>query len=136
MIVVSETISNRYIAGFFDGEGCISTQQIGDNKRVNKNRITKTYRRIPALFVVVGNTNKDVLQQVQQRFNGRMYSYDRSIKHYSTMHYWKASRHVEALEFLEKIYPYLIIKKYQAKLAIQFLKSRINHKVKNEAYSP
>lgn len=124
-----DNLSLEYIAGFFDGEGCI---KIGYGKY--------TYLRYK-LQIGIGQKSKNILMKIQQKYGGSIYTkYD---KRTDVVYYeWDANSQ-RACQILEQIYPYLQEKKPQAKLAIEFQKfthshvnkSRLSELEKIEKYS-
>ena len=108
----------QYIAGLFDGEGGIYiTQKI--DKRFSKGILVRNIR------CQVANTHKGVLINLQKIFGGTI-----RLKNHKRGFTWEIAGQKNVLDFLNKIYPYLIIKKEQVKLAIQYLKSRLSHQHK------
>lgn len=103
-----------YIAGFFDGEGSVYI-------RVSKQNRKKEYHNLAVRLV---NTNKEVMV-----FCRELLKLDKDIvtKKYLTKNYRKVYELVlltkEAEEFLEMLFPYLIVKKKQALLALEFRKT-------------
>ncbi len=87
-----------YIAGFFDGEGCIGFARCR----------TSLHPR-----VLVTNTNIEILEELKNRFGG-------DIKPLSLRkENWKQGfslrlTWLNAMKFLTKIYPFLILKRRQA----------------------
>lgn len=91
-----------YIAGFFDGEGCINTSKSG-------------------LRATITNTDLEILLLIKEYFNkGKIRQ--RVLKEWETrkpcfmLEYWSN----EAVEFLNIVYPFLIVKKEQARLAFEY----------------
>jgi hypothetical protein len=87
-----------YFAGFVDGEGCIG--------------FGKTRKSIFPR-VLVTNTNIEILQMLQQKYGGDIRKLSKQKSNWKTGFYWRVSW-VRALEFLEDIRPYLILKARQA----------------------
>lgn len=93
-----------YIAGFFDGEGCI---------RAN----TKT----SSLMIAASNTVKAPIEFIKKVFGGAIY--ERKYLREDTLSIKVVYRWVmqsePAVEVLEMLLPYLIVKRKQAMLGIQ-----------------
>ena len=91
-------MNTAYIAGFFDGEGC-----------VNFARCRTTF--FPR--VLITNTNIDVLKKIQNKFGGDIkplsYKKENWKQGYSLRISWS-----KAIDFLSEIYPYLFLKADQA----------------------
>ncbi len=92
-----------YIAGFFDGEGSIF--------------ISKSKKQY-FLTVSISNTNLPVLESIRAMGGNISKSPDNRENHSQLFRLRLYCN--EAKKFLEKILPYLRIKKEQAKLAIEF----------------
>lgn len=98
--------STEYLAGFFDGEGCISI--VG--------------ARSPILKVFLTNTNEGVLRNVQAGFGGRF-----ELKSRRQKEHWKPSFALtwdgwRAASLLERMMPHLVVKISQASLGLEFWK--------------
>ena len=93
----------HYIAGFFDGEGCISGQMQG-------------------IRIIITNTNLQILKDINHYFGfGKITNKLRTSKDvYRKPCYQWICWSKDAEQFLKIIYPYLRQKKTQAKLALRF----------------
>lgn len=103
-----------YAAGLLDGEGCISITGYNQKKR-------KGYH----LLVSIANTNKECLKKVQHDVKlGKIYSHRKKegCKQVHILHFTQK----ESLDFLQKVCPFLIIKKKEAELAIEFQRKKID----------
>lgn len=103
-------LNKSYIAGFFDGEGCISLSLKG-------------------LRLILTNTDKLILEEIQRYFGdlGQVtsklrYKNDNFRKPCFQLIYW--NKHAE--EVLVILRPYLRQKKEQARLALQFQRTYRN----------
>lgn len=99
----------EYAAGFFDGEGCI---QINPKKSQ------------PNTFLVevrITNTNLEVLQWFKNNFGGSVGSQppNKDVKECKPCWYWAVACRI-ANAFLKTIIPFLVIKREQAQIAIDF----------------
>ena len=111
-------ISLKYAAGFFDGEGCVSIGSIQQRHYIN-------YRA----RVTIGQSGKIgelILKQLQNKFGGIVVR-DRGKKYIKNKHWkiawvWKLAQG-KGLSFLKQIYPYLIVKRDQVGLMIEFQES-------------
>ena len=95
-----------YLAGFFDGEGCINITVRGKVRQV-------------VLRIMIVNTDLTILNAVQQAFGG--YVSTRLQKNPT----WKPFSRVTlsgmaAFSLLELLAPYLVIKQPQVRLALRF----------------
>lgn len=109
----SRKVDLAYVAGLFDGEGCI-------NLRPRSNTKKQTYE----LQVTLVSTNEWITQQLKFSFGGNVYYTPENFERN-----WKASwrwltQAQNALRFLELVYPYLKLKKPQAEIAIKFQKHK------------
>lgn len=92
-----------YLAGLIDGEGCFSTYGNYEGKR----------------YVEFSMTQKNgVLLETMQEWVGG-YGYIHTSRGYPT---WKIRNSVEIRALIREIYPYLILKRPQAKLAYAMTK--------------
>lgn len=103
-----------YLAGFFDGEGCVA---IGKQKKSDDRN--PTY----ALRVSISSSNVWIVHKIQFAFGGSIYVKLRTKGHNLDCWQWCVSG-PKAMEFLKFILPYLHLKKPQAEIAIQFQKVR------------
>ena len=99
-----------YVAGFMDGEGSIVITRSKSGRRKNLSF---------DLNVTIANNNKEIHDWLVENFGGSVSASNRWKRTYQ----WKLTAN-QAKEFLEKIVPYLKIKKEQAILAIEFQKSK------------
>lgn len=109
-----DELKKAYIAGFFDGEGCV---------QLCKYRHPKTRGHLSYyLRVVIANTEKEVLEQIQQEFGGKVKQRKRVKPHHKDNFYLEISTQ-QARAFLESVLPYLRIKRRQAELGIELANS-------------
>ena len=103
-----------YIAGNFDGEGCI---------RMSLKYSGKLRQR---LICVVGSANKPSLKLYNKYFNGII----RDSKHFTNkpMFTWTIRKNEDLFNFIECILPYSIEKKSQLELAKEWLIKRANER--------
>lgn len=103
-----------YIAGFFDGEGCVSVM-----KRITKRPYGRYWTY--SIYVRMANTNLDVLQWMQDRIGGAIYEHNKKASLGNRKAGWILHLQGErARRFLETIEPYCIVKLKQIALAKQF----------------
>lgn len=119
-------VDKAYLAGFLDGEGSISICR----SKPNNHWRYRTYRY--TLEVTVTNTNKKIIELLANLFEG---SWMR-IRHHNNP-VWKDAycirwASVKAKNLLEMLLPYLIIKKKQAELAVEFQ----NRKTQKRGFIP
>lgn len=101
-------LSVEYTAGIIDGEGSIYLY------RSNRKNGHNYYRMV----VNVANTNLEIIQLMYHSYGGRYRSHQR-IGNRKLVYHWEIHS-TDALKFLYRIKPFLIIKTKQAELAIRF----------------
>lgn len=100
-----------YVAGFFDGEGCLNFFYIRNNLNVR---------------CMIVNTNKDILIWIQSLFGGTIKGKDWSKSNRPT---WKTSYTLRlgrrsTRNLINIIYPYLRVKQVQADIVKLFFGTR------------
>lgn len=110
-----------YIAGFFDGEGCV--------------RIKKANQGGNSYYLIahITNTNPVILQKVKDLFGGNTRMQEKGRK--KPVYNWCITSS-EANDFIKTLYPFLIEKKTQVDLGIKFheSKEKMSLKEKEEFY--
>lgn len=100
--------SIEYIAGFFDGEGCIRATVAKDGKNAS------------GLHVFITNTYFPILSMFEQKFGGTTSLRNNSNPKHKATYQWRMSSRKEIKNFLEQVEPYLIEKREQALLALEY----------------
>lgn len=100
-------LSPEYVAGFFDGEGCVNITVRGKFRQVS-------------LRVMIVNTEPMILALLHTRYGGQLPGPRQDLKKH-----WKPFRQLvltgyKAIRFLEDIAPFAILKKPQIDLALEF----------------
>ncbi len=104
----------EYMAGLFDGEGCIQLRK-SQPRKANRS-ITPKYD----LHVSIALTrSSDLLYRVRNTFGGSISEPNERNPKWKPIVIWDATTR-DAYMFLKFIYPYLIIKKEEAKIAIDY----------------
>lgn len=110
-----------WLAGFFDGEGCIAT----------------VIKPSPALWLKIGQKDRRVLHHIKKNLGvGNIYScYNKTWD--STTYIYAVGRKEDSIRIYKHILPYAVYKRKPIKLAVQFLelvdpKNRWNNKYKEE----
>jgi len=96
--MLPKILSDEYLAGLFDGEGCVVTGLHGKGMRAR-------------VAICMGNA-EDLFLQIQSQFGGSVRQDKRGYWH------WQASSQ-KAVSFLRAIEPFLLVKRNQALLAIE-----------------
>lgn len=104
-------ISEQWLAGFFDGEGCIAITVAGKQRRC-------------ILRLALTNTDHDLLREIHKQFGGQLV-----LKAKPAKAGWKPYGCVvwtnrQAQSLLDRIGPYIILKRRQLDLALEFLSLR------------
>ena len=105
--------NKAYIAGIIDGEGSISI--VSNNTKGKKGLYPSTYIKIS-----VGSSSKDLIDFLVKLLGGCSYK-EKNKQNRKRFWRWSLSSN-QAANFIQIIVPYLIIKKHQANLAIEFYK--------------
>lgn len=116
-------VSKSYAAGFFDGEGCVYLDR-------SRNANERFYFR-PR--VVVSNTNREVLEKLQERWGGTITYRGQLRKDGSPRRFADRCRRQSwdswhlagrfVYRFLQDIQPYLVVKQEQAALILDYMES-------------
>ena len=114
-----EALHMAYLAGLFDGEGsfCLCRQP-------NKAKAKDGHVNICIHPMVrIGMTDEPIIKMIHETFKIG-HSYDEGVRkdrpHYKIMHRWNVISRDGCKEVIEKLLPYLRIKKKQAELVLQF----------------
>ncbi len=114
-----KNVELAYIAGLIDGEGCIGIYSYPDGRGVS---------RLHILDVVITNNNPACYQFLKERFGGAVHERKYKAEFVNSNYQWRL-RGIKAKDFLELIEPYLILKKQQAQLAIEFILEKKKYSV-------
>lgn len=108
----TDRINPAYAAGFLDGEGCIT---------IGKARQTGNPQRLYyTLNVTAANTNLAVLQRLEKTYGGSTLGRaDHIAKGWKQGYRWRVSSW-GAVAFLKEVMPFLIVKRRQAEIALEF----------------
>ncbi len=107
-------LTAAYVAGSIDGEGCLDIQ-----KRIRTDDKNKIHHR-PRLRISL--TEKELIEWLQKSFGGNI-STRIGIDNYKDSYTWSLMGGRLLPSFLQKIYPYLKIKRKQAEVIIKCLKT-------------
>lgn len=111
-------MTTEYIAGFFDGEGTVSTSG-------NKIRIS------------IPQTNKEVLEEIKNFLGfGNILTEKLRKAHWKQSWVFYTTNSRDSVSFLDKVLPFLIVKKKKSEEAKVLYKSYLDSKeVKKEKYN-
>lgn len=97
-----------YIAGFFDGEGCICCVKSRNNNL--RLRVTIVQRTSP------------VLRKIAKLMNcGKVHKKKTDSSYGNSLFVWYINDQVSLLKFIQVVLPYSIVKKKQLELGLKFL---------------
>ena len=108
---MSDKAKYGYLAGIIDGEGCIT---IGAGKKetcINYNAL-----------VLVQNTSKKLIDWLQANFGGQIYLSKKETEKNKEAWMWRLTKQKDIEILLLSILPYLIIKREQAKVLLNFVR--------------
>ena len=111
------------MAGFVDGEGCITIA-----KQVRKNRPSPAYRAA----ISIDNTYREVLDLFLRYYDGQVYSHrelrkDKWNAKWADAYTWRCPIGTSE-QFLVDLLPYLRVKKGQAEICLDFLRNKADTK--------
>jgi len=118
-------IQKAYVAGFFDGEGCVTFHIVGKNKN------TVCY----APVCCIANNDINVLIYMQSIFGGKIYKKNRYSNKHGEGWTLNFTNQKDILVFLSSIKKFLIVKKSQADILCLYLKRRIG-KISKRGQTP
>lgn len=102
-----------YLAGFYDGEGAMSTTR----------QVRNGHSYFQVKFVIT-NTEFHLLASLQAQFGGVVYTHKTLAEaHHKRMHQWHMSAQADILPVLAGMLPYLRYKRKEVELAQEFFSS-------------
>ena len=110
-----KALSPEYIAGIIDGEGCVSIYH--QEKKCGKIYFSYNVR------IMIGMTDDRVIKILQEQYGGSIWEQKQREGWKNSKTWYLTGKKVEG--FLNDILPFLIIKKDQARLALE-LREHIN----------
>lgn len=121
-------VAIAYCAGFFDGEGMVG---------IHKASVAKTNQRDQwptlSLKIQVGQKDRRPLDFLRSMFGGKIYTkYRRGIP---VIYEWHVGRREHQKRFLRAILPYVILKKREVEIGIEFLNYTPLHGGRRQRYS-
>jgi hypothetical protein len=126
---VKENISETdlaYLAGLIDGEGYVGVRESNNRKR--------GYQLSP--IVEISGTNFPFLLKVREKIGaGHIRTYDSKNRKWKSSVKFQICRLIDIVALLNRLLPYLILKKQQAELLIQFCNSRLKTPLRGNSYS-
>lgn len=107
--------SIEYLAGFFDGEGCIDVQRVLDPQKRGR-----LYVR-PRVRVGLAANGRYLLEMLQAQYGGHLRDRTSNNPKQQNSASWEMLSGKDMRRFLEPLVPHLVIKREQAKLALWWL---------------
>lgn len=101
-----------YTAGFFDGEGHIRFEDVV-HKESDKTYIT--YR----IQIRIVNSNIEIINKLSKLWGGIVYTRKKSSQRQRSAYDLIITAKKEVRNFIEKVYPYLIVKKEQVNKSLE-----------------
>lgn len=113
-----------YVAGIIDGEGYIG---IDKSKTMPQRRCSPRYQP----EVVVVNSYLPLLEWLQREFGGSIMARKKQKDHHKPTWCWKLVNR-QAAEFCKDLLPYLLVKKQNAELLIEFMEAAKPPKIRGQ----
>jgi LAGLIDADG DNA endonuclease family protein len=107
-----------YIAGLFDGEGCVSIRRF-----FRANNKSRKPCEMYTLWVQVTNVDPRLVYPLKEKFGGSVHITKHKSPNQRDTHVWIATSK-NALDFLKAIRPWLLAKSEQADIAISFQEAK------------
>lgn len=101
-------MNNAYIAGFFDGEGCIFIHR----QRKPGKPMAHTLR------IMVGQKNPEALERMQEWSGLGKVIFARN----QPLYYWRIGNLEDMKSFIDRVYRHSIVKRLQLDIAREFLR--------------
>lgn len=105
-----------YLAGLFDGEGTICIQRDVRKDKENGRYGGATY----TVTVRIGMIQKEPIDSYKKVFGVGYLDEEKTYHQFRPMYRWSARKRSEVQSFLERIEPFLRVKKAQARLALRY----------------
>jgi len=109
------------MAAFIDGEGWVYIY----NSKTKSRKGDKIYLSY-SVDLGINLVDKFKIEEFKQKFGGDITIVKPKKENNQYQYRWRIHNNTSAKEFLQLIYPYLIIKKYPVKLAIEFCDKYLN----------
>ena len=110
----SSVLSDQYVAGLFDGEGCMFIHKVWLKGKYEK------YSRI-RMRIFITNTNLYIIKLLTEWLGGGGYDEKGSLKAgWKACYDWRLTGKKDMTNFLNRIKNYVVIKKEEVRLGLQF----------------
>ncbi len=121
--MMSDGEMKAYIAGLIDGEGSICITRKGLLNRVQY-----------LAMISIQMCDREGIDFVASRYGGKVYLYQPPGENRQVTYSWKLSKNPVVKQLLYDILPYLMIKRTQAILLLEYV-NKFSHGVGNHPYS-
>jgi hypothetical protein len=124
-------LDDRYMAGLFDGEGCIMIRVCKPTTKTTKKGFSDHTRY--QLYLTLNMTFRPIMEEIYREYGGKfsMNRHDLRNPNQRICFVWTITSQ-KAKAFLQRIYPYLIVKKTEAELALKFQENVDAHTYQSE----
>ena len=123
---MKERITRRYLAGLLDGEGYFG---------IMKPKYEAGRRHyVPAIKLVL--TTPDVIKEIALKLGGHIHIREFDNPRWNTGYCWESKTFKQVDKVLSYVHEYLIIKKPQADLLREFLKTQFKSEIQNNGSTP
>jgi len=116
---MSDKAKYGYLAGILDGEGCLSITAGQKATCINYNSTLQ-----------VQNTSKQLIDWLQTKFGGSVYLSKKETEKTKEAYMWRVLKKKEIEVLLLATLPYLVVKREQAKILLEFV--RLPREANNE----
>lgn len=107
-------ITDDWLAGFLDGEGCF--------KVTTQTKNGKTYGHHSIMLSQSGPNGLQILQEIQTEYGGQLYHHLKPGQHKATKDAWKLYwRRDEGILFIQRIKDKLLLKRQDAETVLAYL---------------
>lgn len=108
---MSDKAKFGYLAGILDGEGCLTVGAGQKETCINYNAL-----------VAVQNTSKSLIDWLQTKFGGGIYLSKKATEKTKAAWMWRITKKKEIETLLLAVLPYLVVKREQAKVLLDFVR--------------
>jgi hypothetical protein len=108
-------ISRRYLAGLIDGEGYISIRPDNKNGRSHFK---------PVIKMAFAEKSAYLLFEIKERLGGHIHKRVSKKEKHNDSYCWEVQTFSAVKKVLDYVYPYLILKKEQARLALVLIETK------------
>lgn len=123
-------LTASYLAGLIDGEGYIGILQV---KKGNKAEWFSNRELMLVPVIKVTMTHKEVVTWLKDSFGGTFET--RKAHHNNRESYGWTLKKNAAIDFVKKIYPYLMVKRQQAETLLRFPRHLVGLPMTDEVYN-